>query len=97
MSKKLSYRLSKSVTENFERLLKSGGYKEDALNKFDLYVTPYFNEKKKPVFEGDNNTVLFVALNNPYGVESIMVMYHLIPLFIHSQNLLSVMVVIWKY
>ena len=69
MSKKLSYRLSKSVTENFERLLKSGGYKEDALNKFDLYVTPYFNEKKKPVFEGDNNTVLFVALNNPYGVE----------------------------
>ena len=47
MSKKLSYRLSKSVTENFERLLKSGGYKEDALNKFDLYVTPYFNEKKK--------------------------------------------------
>lgn len=69
MSKKLSYRLSKSVTENFERLLKSGGYKEDALNKFDLYVTPYFNDKKKPVFEGDNNTVLFVALNNPYGVE----------------------------
>lgn len=69
MSKKLSYRLSKSVTENFERLLKSGGYKEDALNKFDLYVTPYFNEKKKPVFEDDSNTVLFVALNNPYGVE----------------------------